>query len=102
MTAENAGAWSRFLLDCYGMPAIIGTWLQALVGRPGWIHVLRRQGGQPNAPVAMVRSLYHDREGWAWLGIDAPVPGVIAFWLGFGVLFLLAIFFSPVAAMVPA
>lgn len=26
----------------------------------------------------MARSLYQDAEGWAWLGIDAPVPGVMA------------------------
>jgi hypothetical protein len=26
----------------------------------------------------MVRSLYVDGDGWAWLGVDAPVPGVMA------------------------
>jgi hypothetical protein len=26
----------------------------------------------------MARSLYQDDEGWCWLGIDAPVPGVMA------------------------
>jgi len=74
----NAADWSRFILGCYGMPPVIGDWLAALVGRPGWIHALRRADGQPGAPVVMARSLFHDADGWAWLGIDAPVPGVMA------------------------
>ena len=78
VSSNNASAWARFILACYGMPPIIGDWLAALVGRPGWIHALRREGGQPDAPIAMVRSLFHDGQGWAWLGIDAPVPGVMA------------------------
>ncbi len=39
---------------------------------------LLREGGRPDGPVAMTRSLFHDAAGWAWLGIDAPVPGVMA------------------------
>lgn len=75
---KNANAWIAFLLGSYGMPPPIGDWLRALVGRPGWHHVLRRDGGQPDAPVVMVRSAFVDAGGWAWLGIDAPVPGVMA------------------------
>lgn len=78
VTRANAAEWSRFILDCYGMPPVIGDWLAALVGRPGWIHALRRAGGRADGPIAMVRSLFHDASGWAWLGIDAPVPGVMA------------------------
>lgn len=78
VTAENAGAWSGFLRECYGMPPLIEEWLRALVGAPGWMHVIRREGGQPGGKVVMARSLFQDPEGWAWLGIDAPVPGVMA------------------------
>lgn len=78
VTGRNASEWARFILACYGMPPIIGDWLAALVDRPGWIHALRREGGCPDGPIAMTRSLFHDAEGWAWLGIDAPVPGVMA------------------------
>ena len=78
VTAANAGDWSAFLLKCYGMPPPIAHWLQALVGRRGWFHALRREGGRPGAPVVMVRSLYLADDGWTWLGIDAPVPGVMA------------------------
>jgi len=78
VTAATAGAWSHFLLKCYGMPAPIGEWLRALVGRPGWTHAIRREGGRSDGPIVMARSLYRDDEGWAWLGIDAPVPGVMA------------------------
>ncbi len=78
VTRVNAPEWARFILACYGMPPVIGNWLAALVDRPGWIHALRREGGQADGPVVMTRSLFHDAEGWAWLGIDAPVPGVMA------------------------
>jgi hypothetical protein len=78
VTPANAPEWARFILTCYGMPQVIGDWLAALVERPGWIHALRRQDGRPDGPVVMTRSLFHDADGWAWLGIDAPVPGVMA------------------------
>jgi hypothetical protein len=77
-TRQNASEWARFILACYGMPPIIGEWLSALVDRPGWIHAVRREDGRTDVPVVMARSLFHDAEGWAWLGIDAPVPGLMA------------------------
>ncbi len=78
VTPSNAADWSSFLLGCYGMPPPIGEWLKALVGRKGWTHAIRREGGRTDGKVVMARSLYQDGEGWAWLGIDAPVPGVMA------------------------
>lgn len=75
---RNADDWIAFIRQCYGMPPPIGEWLRALVGRPGWHHAMRRADGVPGAPVVMVRSAYVDGDGWAWLGIDAPVPGVMA------------------------
>lgn len=76
--AGNVVDWIAFVRGCYGMPAPIGDWLQALAGRPGWIHAFRREGGQPGARIVMARSLFIADDGWAWLGIDAPVPGVMA------------------------
>lgn len=78
VTPASADDWSRFILDCYGMPALMGDWLKALVGRQGWLHAIRREGGRTDGKIVMARSLYKDHEGWAWLGIDAPVPGVMA------------------------
>lgn len=78
VTAANMAEWSAFLLRSYGMPQPVASWLQALVGRHGWFHALWRDGGVAGAPVAMVRSLFLGDDGWAWLGIDAPVPGVMA------------------------
>ncbi len=78
VSGRNASEWARFILACYAMPPIIGDWLAALVGRPGWIHALRRDGGRPDGPITITRSLFYHAEGWAWLGIDAPVPGVMA------------------------
>jgi hypothetical protein len=76
--AHNAHEWAGFIVRCYGMPPLIADWLHALVGRPRWIHALRREGGRAGAAITMVRSLFLADDGWAWLGIDAPVPGVMA------------------------
>jgi hypothetical protein len=74
----NVDEWSGFVMDCYGMPTPIGAWLRSLVGRRGWTHALCRRDGRADGPIAMARSCWHDAAGWAWLGIDAPVPGVMA------------------------
>ena len=73
----NAPAWAAFVVGCYGMPPLIADWLLALVDRPGWIHTIRRDGGRPDGQVVMARSAFVDGD-WAWLGIDAPIPGVMA------------------------
>lgn len=73
----NSDAWADFVVGCYHMPPLIGSWLRALVGRPGWVHAIRRDPHQPGRPVVMARSAYLDGD-WAWLGIDAPIPGVMA------------------------
>lgn len=78
VTTANATAWIAFLLECYRMPPVIGEWLGALVGRRGWTHAIRRERGRTAGRVVMARSLYQDEAGWAWLGIDAPIPGVMA------------------------
>lgn len=78
VTPAGAADWSDFVLQCYRMPAPIGEWLRALVGRHGWTHAIRREAGRADGKVVMARSLYQDDQGWAWLGIDAPIPGVMA------------------------
>lgn len=72
VTPETAHDWSDFIAATYHMPPPIAAWLRELVGRPGWRHAILRRDGR----VVMARSLYaHQPNGWAWLGIDAPVPG---------------------------
>jgi hypothetical protein len=78
VTPASAQEWSDFVVGMYHMPPIIGEWLRALVGSRGWMHAIRRDGGRPDGRVVMARSLFQDADGWAWLGIDAPVPGVMA------------------------
>jgi hypothetical protein len=70
VTHETKAEWSSFLTGYYKMPDVIGDWLQQLVGRPNWFHAILKRDGK----VVMARSLYF-QNGWAWLGIDAPVPG---------------------------
>jgi hypothetical protein len=70
VTHENKAEWSSFLTGYYTMPDLIGDWLQQLVNRPNWFHAILKREGK----VVMARSLYA-QNGWAWLGIDAPVPG---------------------------
>ena len=63
--------WAAFLVRLYGLPT--GPWLAELVGRPGWTHaVLRREGR-----IVGARSLFASG-GWGWLGVEAPVPGLMA------------------------
>ena len=75
--AANAVEWSDFVATTYGMPPVISDWLRALVGRPGWIHAVRRRGDRADGQVVMARSAFVDGD-WAWLGVDAPIPGVMA------------------------
>ncbi len=72
VTSDTANEWADFIDTTYGLPT--KPWLLALAGRPGWHHVmLRRAGG-----IAAVRSMYLTPEGFGWMGIEAPVPGVMA------------------------
>lgn len=77
VTPASAPDWAEFIRDCYGMPPAVRDWLLALAGRTGWIHAVYRHEGSSDGPITMARSAFV-RDGWAWLGIDAPVPGVMA------------------------
>ena len=72
VTPTTAPEWSAFIDAIYGLPTT--PWLLSLVGRPGWHHYLLRRGTE----VAAVRSMHIDGAGFAWFGIDAPVPGLMA------------------------
>jgi hypothetical protein len=69
---ETAAEWADYISDIYGLPT--APWLKSLVWRPGWHHYILRQG----RAIAAARSMYLHHDGTAWLGIDAPVPGIMA------------------------
>lgn len=72
VTRATAAEWATYLDMIYGLPT--APWLLALVERPGWHHYLLRQ----QARIVAVRTLYADGKGMGWLGIDAPVPGIMS------------------------
>lgn len=75
---HNRHEWAAFVRGACGMPPAIGELLLALVGRPGWLHMVRRQGGRAAAPVVRARSLFRAADGWCWLGISASASSVMA------------------------
>lgn len=72
VTGKTAAEWANYIDACYGLPT--KPWLLALVERPGWHHYMLRF----ETRIAAVRSMYIHSDGMAWLGIDAPVPGIMA------------------------
>jgi len=63
--------WAGFLVRLYGLPT--GPWLAELVERPGWTHAVLRRDGR----IVAARSLFASG-GWGWMGVEAPVPGLMA------------------------
>jgi hypothetical protein len=63
--------WADFIQCVYRLDT--GTWLQQLVGRPGWHHYVVRDQGE----IVAARSMHIGSNGTAWMGIDGPVPGLI-------------------------
>jgi hypothetical protein len=72
VTEATAPEWAAYIDAIYGLPTT--PWLLSLVERPGWHHYLLRQEAQ----IVAVRSMYVHHDSMAWLGIDAPVPGIMA------------------------
>lgn len=70
VTAESANEWAEFLQRVYRLDT--GTWLQRLVGRPGWTPYLAREDGE----IVGARTMFIGADGFAWLGMDGPVPGL--------------------------
>lgn len=66
----NGKEWSDFICNTYSLPT--HSWLLALVGREGWHHFILRE----NKKIIEVRSMYQ-KDGFAWIGVDAPVPGLM-------------------------
>ncbi len=71
VNAANAHEWASFIDQSYGLPT--SPWLLTWIGRPGWHNYLLRHNGQ----IVAVRSMYA-KEGMAWMGVEAPVPGIMA------------------------
>jgi hypothetical protein len=71
VTAETADEWAEFLQRVYRLDT--GPWLQHLIGRPGWHEYVAREDGE----VVAARGMFVGQDGAAWLGMDAPVPGVM-------------------------
>src|SRR5262249_36486277 len=70
VTDENADEWADFLQRDYRLET--GRWLQALVGREGWSQYVARERGE----IVAARGMYIGTDRIAWIGIDAPVPGL--------------------------
>ncbi|HXE44465.1 MAG TPA: hypothetical protein VN635_04625 [Conexibacter sp.] len=67
----SAGEWSDFLQRVYGLDT--GSWLPRLIGRPGWHQYVAREDGA----IVAARGMFIGSDGWAWLGMDGPVPGLM-------------------------
>jgi hypothetical protein len=72
VTKETASEWANHIDATYGLPT--KPWLLSLVERPGWHHYMLRK----DTRIVAVRSMYVHHDHMAWLGIEAPVPGVMA------------------------
>jgi hypothetical protein len=66
----TADEWSAFLQRVYRLDT--GNWLQGLIGRAGWHPYIAREDGE----LVAARTMYIDPDGLAWLGMNAPVPGI--------------------------
>lgn len=71
VTRTNGSEWAAYIDRLYGLPT--SPWLLCLVERPGWHHYMLRRHGQ----IVAVRSFHVDETEMGWLGIEAPVPGVM-------------------------
>lgn len=66
----TADEWAEFLQRVYRLDT--GCWLQRLIGRPGWHQYAAREDGE----IVAARGMYIGPDATAWMGMDAPVPGV--------------------------
>ena len=71
VTAQTADEWAEFVQRIYRLDT--GPWLQRLIGRPGWHEYVARENGE----IVAARGMFIGPDGPAWLGMDAPVPGVM-------------------------
>jgi hypothetical protein len=72
VTDDTAAAWTAFLERHYRLDT--GPWLARLIGRPGWHQYLALERGE----IVAARGMHVGPDGTAWLGMDAPVPGIMS------------------------
>jgi hypothetical protein len=70
VTRETAAAWVEFLERVYSLDT--GDWLPRLIGRLGWHPYIAREDGE----IVAARTMFIGPDGFAWWGMDAPVPGL--------------------------
>ena len=70
VSKATAEEWSDFLQRVYRLET--ADWLPRLIGRPGWHQYIARENGE----IVAARGMYVGDDGQAWLGMDAPVPGL--------------------------
>lgn len=68
LEADEAALFGDVSARGWGRPPIVGQWMGAAVGYPGWHHYLAYAGDQPAAAAAM----YVDGK-FAWLGIGSTL-----------------------------
>ncbi len=68
---DTAEEWSSYLQAVYGLDT--GPWLPELIGRPDWHQFVAREDGR----IVGARGMYVGPDGIAWMGMDAPVPGLM-------------------------
>lgn len=68
-TRAYAREFGEVAREGFGMPPVVAPWLEASVGRPGWLHYLAWDGDTPVATAAMFI-----RDAVGWLGIAATLP----------------------------
>jgi hypothetical protein len=66
----TADEWADFLQRVYHLDP--SPWLQHLIDRPRWHPYLAREDGE----IVAARTMYIDPDRLAWLGMNAPVPGI--------------------------
>jgi hypothetical protein len=67
---RTADEWAAFIQRVYRLDT--GSWLPRLIDRPGWHPYIARENGE----LVAARTMYIDPDGLAWLGMNAPVPGI--------------------------
>ncbi len=68
----NAETWADFVSVTYGMP-LTKDWLLNFAVRKNWAHYLLQEDDK----ILAVRSMYVGPDNFAFLGIEAPIPGMM-------------------------
>jgi hypothetical protein len=72
VTQTTGAEWAGYIDSVYGLPTT--PWLLSLVERQGWHHYMLRK----DEKIVAVRTMYVHSDSMAWLGVEAPVPGLMA------------------------